>query len=365
VKILVVSPFDCFPPNTGGMSRIYCLAKYLSRRHEVALACPGLASPEANDLGIEVQELAGPGRLQFFKPSYVWRMRSVIRKTSPDLILSEFMWPMLPLALARPPKRIPVYLDTHNVESDRFRLAGSRAWRLMALYERLAVRLADRVYVVSEDDRRRLQALGMPAEKSMLAPNGYDEERFRPDPAAGTAMREALGVAQDELLFLYFGHLQYAPNIEGVEILYREILPRLDRRELRYRVAVAGRGSDELGARLRHPRLRFAGVVERIEDLINASDAVVAPLLRGGGTRIKIIESIACGRPVVSTTAGAEGLDRAACDGLLDVADDWDGFACAMTKAAARGPGLASVPAAFRAEYAWSAIVERMAFDGS
>jgi glycosyltransferase involved in cell wall biosynthesis len=331
----------------------------------VALACPTLAHPEANDLRIEVHELAGPGRLQFFKPAYAWRLRSVIRKTSPDLILSEFMWPMLPLALARLPKRVPVYLDTHNVESDRFRLAGSRGWRLMALYERLALRLADRVYVVSEDDRRRLQALGMAAQKSMLAPNGYDDERFLPDPAAGAAMREALGVDENELLFLYFGHLQYAPNIEGVEILNHEILPRLDRRGLRYRVVVAGRGSTELGARLRHPRLLFAGVVDHIEDLINASDAVAAPLLRGGGTRIKIIESIACGRPVVSTTVGAEGLDRAACGGLLDVVDGWDGFACAMAKAAARRPEPVSASAAFRAEYAWSAIVERMAFDGN
>ena len=360
MKILMVSPLDVFPPNTGGMSRIYNMAKYLSRRHTVALACPRLASPEANDLPIEVYPIARPGRAQFVSPRCVWRLRSVIRKTSPDLIISSFCWSMPRLALARFPARIPVHLETQNVESDRFRLAGSRWWRLMALYERLALRLADRVYAVSADDRRRLEALGMPATKCVLAPNGYDEERFRPDPAAGAAMRKALGIAEDELLFLYFGHMQYAPNIEGAEILHREVLPRLDQRGLRYRLAVAGRGSEELGARLHHPRLLFTGVVERIQDLINASDAVVAPLLRGGGTRVKIIESIACGRPVVSTTVGAEGLDRAACGGLLDVVDDWDGFACAMAQASVRHRKMASVPAAFRAEYAWSAIVDRM-----
>ncbi len=354
----MVSPLDIFPPNTGGMSRIYNMAKYLVRRHQVALVCPRLSHPEANDLPIEVYPIAQPGRLQFVSPRYVWRLRSVIRKTAPDLVISSFCWSMPPLALARFPARIPVHLETQNVESDRFRLAGSRWWRLMALYERLALRLADRVYVVSEHDRERLQALGMPAGTSELVPNGYDDERFRPDPAAGAAMRRVLGVPEDELLFLYFGHLQYAPNVEGLEVLHREILPRLDQRGLRYRVAVAGRGADELSARMRHPRLLFAGVVDRIEDLINAADAVAAPLLRGGGTRVKIIESIACGRPVVSTSAGAEGLDRAACGALLDVVDDWDGFACAMAAAASR-PG-AAVPAAFREQYAWSAIVARM-----
>jgi len=364
VKILVVSPLDIFPPNTGGMSRTYAMVKYLARRHEIALACPRLSFPEAKDLPIDVYPLVEPGRLQFVSPRYVWRLRSVIRRMRPDLIISSFCWPMLPLALARLPRRISVYLDTHNVESDRFRLVGSRWWRLMALYERLAVRLADRVFVVSEDDRRRLQAFGMPWAKAKLVPNGYDDERFRPDPVAGAAMRRSLGVPDDELLFLYFGHLQYAPNIEGLEILHREILPRLDQRGLRYRVAVAGRGSAELGERVRHPRFLFAGVVERIEDLINASDAVVAPLLRGGGTRVKIIESIACGRPVVSTNAGAEGLDRAACGGLLQVVDDWDGFACAMATASRARGASSAVPASFREQYAWSGIVGRMSLDG-
>jgi len=361
VNILMVSPLDIFPPNTGGMSRIYNMAKYLMRRHQVTLVCPRLSHPEANDLPIELYPIAQPGRLQFVSPLYVWRLHSVIRQTSPELIISCFMWPMLPLALARFPRRTPLHLDTHNVESHRFRLAGSRPWRLMALYERLALRLADRVYLVSEDDRERLQALGMPFGKSQLVPNGYDDERFRPDPAAGAAMRRALGVPEDELLFLYFGHLQYAPNVEGLEILHREILRRLDERGLRYRIAIAGRGADELARSLHHPRLLFAGVVDQIENLINAADAVVAPLLRGGGTRIKIIESIACGRPVVSTSVGAEGLDRVACGGLLDVVDDWDAFACAM--AAAASPPAAAVPAVFREQYAWSAIVSRMGLD--
>jgi glycosyltransferase involved in cell wall biosynthesis len=361
VNILMVSPLDIFPPNTGGMSRIYNMAKYLMRRHQVTLVCPRLSHPEANDLPIELYPIAQPGRLQFVSPLYVWRLHSVIRQTSPELIISCFMWPMLPLALARFPRRTPLHLDTHNVESHRFRLAGSRSWRLMALYERLALRLADRVYLVSEDDRERLQALGMPFGKSQLVPNGYDDERFRPDPAAGAAMRRALGVPEDELLFLYFGHLQYAPNVEGLEILHREILRRLDERGLRYRIAIAGRGADELARSLHHPRLLFAGVVDQIENLINAADAVVAPLLRGGGTRIKIIESIACGRPVVSTSVGAEGLDRVACGGLLDVVDDWDAFACAMAAAASRP--AAAVPAVFREQYAWSAIVSRMGLD--
>lgn len=360
-RVLVVSPLDIFPPNTGGMSRTYNIIKSLLPRYDVALACPTLSQPAAQDLPIRVHQLAQPGKAQFVSPLFVRKLRAVIKREAPDMILANFVWTVPAVWLARFPKKTPIYLDTHNVESERLRGAGARWWRLAALFERLALRLADRVFVVSQQDRERLQALGMPFGKSELVPNGYDDERFRPDPVAGAAMRRALGVPEDELLFLYFGHLQYAPNVEGLEILHREILRRLDQRGLRYRIAIAGRGADELARSLRHPRLLFAGVVDRIEDLINAADAVVAPLLRGGGTRIKIIESIACGRPVVSTSPGAEGLDRVACGGLLDVVDDWDGFACAM--AAATSQPYAAVPPGFREQYAWSAIVARLRLD--
>jgi glycosyltransferase involved in cell wall biosynthesis len=241
---------------------------------------------------------------------------------------------------------------------------GSRCSWAIALYERIIMRLVDQVFVVSEEDRRRLEEIGMSPTKGQLVPNGYDEERFYPDPAAGASTRCRLGIASEERVFLYFGHLGYAPNVEGLEVLHREIVPRLDQQNLPYHLVVAGRGAtDRLRQQLSHPRVLFMGPVERIEDLIAAADVVAVPLLRGGGTRIKIIESIACGRPVVSTSPGAEGLDRPACGDRLFLADGWDAFASALTVAAASPPSGIAVPPAFRERYAWSAIGQRIHFD--
>jgi len=175
-------------------------------------------------------------------------------------------------------------------------------------------------------------------------------------------MRRALGIGDHELVLLYFGHLGYAPNQEALQLLHRHVLPVLDRHGAEYRLLIAGRGSDELREQYNHPRMRFLGVVDRIEDAISAADAVVVPLVRGGGTRTKIIESIACAKPVVSTAAGAAGLDRSACGDLLTVVDGWDAFACA-TLAAARPGAPREVPASFRDVYAWSAIGRRIRFD--
>lgn len=364
MRILFVSPTDIFPPNTGGMSRIYNLIKQLLRWHEVILVCPQLANPSAQDLPLRIYPIGERGRRQFVNPAYVWRLRSLIKQERPDIILTGLIWPGLAVLLARLSRRIPIFVDAHNVESHRFRTMGSRWWWAMSLYESLIIRLADQVFVVSEEDRRRLEQLGMSPEKAQLIPNGYDEERFYPDAAAGAAARRNLGVAAEERLLLYFGHLGYPPNVEGLELLHREILPRLDRRNLAYRLVVAGRGAtDKVRQQLGHPRVLFVGLVERIEDLINAADVVAVPLLRGGGTRIKIIESIACGRPVVSTPTGAEGLDRTTCADRLIIADGWDAFACALKAAAVRPSGATAVPPAFRERYSWSPIGERIHFD--
>jgi glycosyltransferase involved in cell wall biosynthesis len=293
---------------------------------------------------------------------FVRKLRAVIRSERPDAIFVSFIWTMPAVWLARAPGRTPVYLDTQNVETERLQGAGSRWWRLAALFERAATHLATQVFVVSEEDRDLLVRLGTPPRKAVLLPNGYDDESFSPDPESGRAMRHMLGVADRELTVLYFGHMGYAPNQEALDVLRRDVLPIFDQKQIEYRLVVAGRHSSELAQQYDHPQIVFAGTIDRIQDAINAADVVAVPLLRGGGTRLKIIESVACGTPVVSTTAGAAGLDRSTFGAQLTIADDWTTFACALLKAGRlRASGVA--PPNFKDRYGWAAITSRINFD--
>jgi len=72
--------------------------------------------------------------------------------------------------------------------------------------------------------------------------------------------------------------------------------------------------------------ITFTGLVDNIEDYINASDVVICPLTSGGGTRFKILEALACGKVVVSTTIGAEGLESKRIGDSLILCDNWDDF---------------------------------------
>lgn len=242
----------------------------------------------------------------------------------------------------------------------RFRRAGARLWRLIDAYERLVAKGARKIFAVSQEDRARFVARGVRADRVDIVPNGVDTTVIFPDAAAGAGVRRDLGIDERAMVLLFAGQLDYAANREALAALDREILPRLDRLAPGYTMLVVGKGNTEsLRSEYPHPRLRFLGRVESVAPYINAANAMLVPIISGGGTRLKIVEAIACGVPAISTSFGAEGIERDACGDLLTIADGWDRFASA---AAMRVPRRASPPDAFLEMYAWANIIERVRF---
>jgi glycosyltransferase involved in cell wall biosynthesis len=158
-------------------------------------------------------------------------------------------------------------------------------------------------------------------------------------------------------LILFFGQLKYPPNAQALRTITERILPRLDSD---FRLLVVGGGLSSGSARRLSspPRLILAGPVENIADYIRAADVVAVPLEHGTGTRLKILESVACGVPVLSTSIGAEGLNRAALGDHVIVEDDWKSWPDALVQAA----GLKHRPPrdAFVEYYDWRNIVRRI-----
>jgi len=129
---------------------------------------------------------------------------------------------------------------------------------------------------------------------------------------------------EDVPVILFFGKLDYKPNYEAIEIIRNEILPRVLKKKPNTKFLIVG---DNPPLEFKHQNIIFTGLVKKIEDYINASDFVICPLVSGGGTRIKILETLACGKPVISTTIGAEGIENEENSELLYLCDDWNDFA--------------------------------------
>ena len=128
-------------------------------------------------------------------------------------------------------------------------------------------------------------------------------------PLAALSLRPRRAGSDEAPSLLFVGNLTYPPNLEAADLLVRVIAPAVRRRlGRRVRVTLVG-PHDGLLNHLRTADVDVAGFVPDLDPLYAAADAVVVPLLRGAGTRIKLLEAFAHGVPVVASRVAAAGLE--------------------------------------------------------
>jgi glycosyltransferase involved in cell wall biosynthesis len=127
---------------------------------------------------------------------------------------------------------------------------------------------------------------------------------------------------------LFVGTLDYLPNEDGIHYFCTQILPLIRRTLTRtVRVLVVGAHPKPRVLELtREPEVEVLANVPDLAPYYAAADAIIVPLRAGSGTRIKILEAFSFGKPVVSTSVGAEGLDLIHGKELL-IADEPEAFA--------------------------------------
>lgn len=221
-------------------------------------------------------------------PGMHGRMRAAIDKLAPDVIdfQHSFTW----FATSR-----PSVVTVHNVESDRqARYGGQRPAALAGgiATERAAVESADATVVFSELDGERLREHTSPHAVHVV-PLGFDPGAPLPPPR-----RELATIA-------YVGSFDYPPNVEAVNLL-RDRWDAIRSGSGVRRLLVVGRRANEHFSSI--GELEVRSDVPSVRDALVDADALVVPLIAGGGVRVKIIEAFRLGLPVVSTELGIEGL---------------------------------------------------------
>lgn len=223
---------------------------------------------------------------------------------------------------------IPVVCVHHDVESDllRRRAAIERsAWR--RLYLRYQARLVEDVerrwcervalnVAVSEQDRALLERIA-PGARVAVVPNGVDTDEFHPDDTGGSGLA-------------YVGGIHWLPNLDALEFFGGEILPHLRAVTAPVRARWIGSATAEQQRSYRERYgVEVTGYVDDVRPYMRDAKVHVVPLRAGGGTRLKILNSWAMGKAVVSTSIGCEGLHAVDGENIL-IRDDPRDFAQAI-----------------------------------
>lgn len=241
----------------------------------------------------------------FFSRRAAERLRSTLDREPFDAIVVEmlYMYPYVPAG-----RRDAVVLDTLNAELRRVeamdKVLGRSARGLVARLQRGAVRRYEaeaarsvaRVVAVSDDEAQYFETLA-PGRVDVV-PNGVDVD--------GLSAR-SLPPAEPRILFV--GSMDYSANVDAVEHLIDDVLPLLRRSDVE--VSVVGSNPRPAVARAAERSPIAVDVLGQVPDTapyFERSRMLVVPLRFGGGTRLKILEALARGVPVVSTVVGCEGL---------------------------------------------------------
>lgn len=185
----------------------------------------------------------------------------------------------------------------------------------MRWYEKKIIPKVDKVFCVSENDKKIFEKIFKGKVKFDILPNGVDTERIKPLPYV------------EKPILIYVGAMRYYPNFLAVKWFIEKVFPLILKEINECFFYVVGGGIDEKFKKYekKYP-VKFIGYVENLKEWYEKAKIKVVPLKIGSGTRLKILESMAYGRPVVSTSLGAEGIELEDGENVL-IADTPEKFA--------------------------------------
>ncbi len=394
MKVVIVNEGLGYPPKGGNWLRTLNLMLPLARRHEITYVCRDVGDEQAEQVarsfyeenGIHMQ-ICGKPPANKTGPAFYVRVAANLASPLPYSITSHrsedvrreirrlansenidlFQFEALGYADALLGTGARTIVTAHNVESliwERLYQTERHSLKRWFIrdqyakyerYERLVLQRASRVVAVSREDAALLRERFGVSDPAVVD-NGVDVSYFASAPATRRP---------DPKQILFLGSLDWRPNLDAIDILLAHIMPQVLAAEPDAHLAIVGRNpSPALTRRLRRePNVELHADVEDVRPYLARSAVMAVPLRIGGGSRLKILEAIASGLPVVSTRIGCEGLIfEPGRD--LSVVESEDQMAAALVETI-RNPARAAEMvgrgrAVIDAHYDWNRLADRL-----
>lgn len=334
-KVLVLSFFPAFyPPKNGGELRLSNICKNLAKYYDVTLLSFTHANPdqkfEKYSFYPNVTEIRIPKTKLHYILHYIFYYCGHIPECSGAVVSivshfdknyknilnqlikqSQIIISTHPYLYKRINNKIMIY-EAYNMEYNLQKKAYGRSLiaRILSLYvyyiERNACLSSNIIFAVSDDDINEFIRIYMASlNKIFLAPNGVDLEEIKCCPDSEKYIYKKKLSLNDVKTLLFFGSA-HPPNIDAAKIIIENIAPSLPE----FNFLIAGKVSEFITSNVPN-NVKTFGLVsdETKKKILIASDAALNPMLFGSGTNLKMIEYMAAGLPVITTSTGARGLD--------------------------------------------------------
>lgn len=330
MKVLFLSRWYPYPADNGSRLRIYHLIRQLSTRHEVSLV--SFTSEPVSEARVRaMREVCVNVQTTPYRAFHPRRPRAVLgflasvprsvvdtysetmaqmalnesRHFRPDVVIASQI-DMAPYGHALPGRRILEEVEVSTIyeafaRQDRGlkRLRARLTWQKLVNYLRGLARRFNGFTVVSRQEYERVVGATSAETPVAIVPNGVDVEACA-----------KITVAPRPDTLIYSGSLTYQANFDAVAYFLGEIFPLIREKRPHTKLFITGRLDDVPLDRLpKSDAVIFTGYLDDVRPQIAQSWVSVVPLRVGGGTRLKILESLALGTPVVSTSKGVEGLE--------------------------------------------------------
>lgn len=354
MNILLLAKKNPYPPNDGEAIAIRQMAKGLSdqnnkvtilymntpKHHFDAESIPDKeklnikyycveVNPKVNITGA-VANLFSPlpyHVVRFNSRDFLNKIIILLNEEKYDIIQAEGLFLVQYFKAIRKYSTAKLIYRSHNVEGEIWKNIGDNVLsplkkiylkiqsKKLINYEKKIIKTADAILPISVTD-------------ALYYSSVFDEKKIKYLPSGiDTNTVDLTNKQLAEVNDIYFlGGLDWLPNIEGLNWFINEIFPKVRKLVPNIKFHIAGRNAPKWLSELNEPGIQFHGEVANAADFIREKFICVVPLLSGSGMKIKIIEAIAAGKYVITTSKAAEGMPGGT-EGLIVIADTPQHFA--------------------------------------
>ncbi|HBB31243.1 MAG TPA: glycosyl transferase family 1 [Cyanobacteria bacterium UBA8803] len=255
---------------------------------------------------------------QFYGDRVAQELQRLLVEFAPNIVVFEEIWLYRYLKIIKPYGCCLIY-DAHNIEKSLRRdisvsehkppFVSSLSGIKTAIIEGYLVQQVDQIWVCSQQEAHLLQKLYRQIPPTHIVANGVNIADYHSDRISHSLPTD--GLEPNHFTAIFTATFSYYPNSVAAQILIGQIYPQLRKFYPNCRLILAGHSPTPY---MKESAQEDSGIIvtgkaSDIRPYLTAASVVIVPLLKGGGTRLKILEAFAAHRPVVSTTKGAEGLN--------------------------------------------------------